>query len=584
MPNQCRYDVDRTRRSLQDKALRRIHRWFGNAAALAAGLGLLASTPVCAQTVDGLLVAKGRGIALAGAFIIASDSNGTDVQRVLTDSAGGFTLSLPGAGRYRLRTAMIGWESWTTPPLNLRAGERLRYRMEVPLHAVALRGIVIEADRRCRTNPDTGLAVTRVWQEARKALAAVAWSQRRVHTYRVERFERQLDARSLAILHEQRTPTGGASRGSPFVSQPAIVLSANGYIQPAGGDWDFFAPDADVLLSESFASDHCFFLTRDRERPQDLGLAFQPVRDRRVPDIQGVLWLDHETAALRELEYRYSQLPWPVAPGVSGGRVQFTQLPTGTWIVHHWSIRMPRVGLRATEHVVLAYTEVGGEVTEVLSAGGGPLRAQRPSRLAGSVFDSTTMSPLPDASVMLLGTTHAARTDSGGRFAFPHVPPGTYRITFEHARLDSLGFVPEPQEVAVMPGRGAAATLALPPRDHMRAQLCPESSGEDVAVIAGFVRWADSAEPVAGASVSATWEEIHTATRAAIAMAKARVDVVTDAEGYYLVCGVTPDRAISLRATYGDAQSTPGFLKPTAGQIARRDFRLPAPPRDKTRP
>ena len=86
-----------------------------------------------------------------------------------------------------------------------------------------------------------------------------------------------------------------------------------------------------------------------------IGVAFEPVKQRRDTDIEGVLWVDRESAQLRYLEFRYTPISWR-GRELSGGKVEFHQLPSGAWIVRRWSIRMPtRVG----------YKEYGAEIIRI---------------------------------------------------------------------------------------------------------------------------------------------------------------------------------------------------------------------------
>jgi hypothetical protein len=65
-----------------------------------------------------------------------------------------------------------------------------------------------------------------------------------------------------------------------------------------------------VLLSDTFLADHCFKIEPARWSTRaTLGLAFQPVPERKKPDIKGVLWMDGKTAELRTLEFNYTWLP-----------------------------------------------------------------------------------------------------------------------------------------------------------------------------------------------------------------------------------------------------------------------------------
>ena len=76
----------------------------------------------------------------------------------------------------------------------------------------------------------------------------------------------------------------------------------------AGGS-EFWAPDAGVLLSDSFLDTHCL---RIRAGGSELvGLDFEPVPNRDVADIAGTLWLDPATAELQRVDFRYVNLPVP---------------------------------------------------------------------------------------------------------------------------------------------------------------------------------------------------------------------------------------------------------------------------------
>lgn len=170
----------------------------------------------------------------------------------------------------------------------------------------------------------------------------------------------------------------------PFASIPAERLSAGGYVQTTPEGMFYYSPDAEVLLSDAFLDDHCFRTVDGRGDDAGLiGLAFEPIRGREVPEVRGVLWLDRHSAELRFLEYNYTglPLPWSVPTDDLGGRVEFERLPSGTWIVRRWWIRMPmlqttggRLDNRAAAGafpprttVLAGLREEGGEVAEVVT-------------------------------------------------------------------------------------------------------------------------------------------------------------------------------------------------------------------------
>jgi hypothetical protein len=84
----------------------------------------------------------------------------------------------------------------------------------------------------------------------------------------------------------------------------------------------------------------------DAER---IGLAFRPrdrPRRRDAVHIDGTLWLDAETAALRTLEFEYINPPLRQRGAWPGGQLTFEALPDGSWIVRSWWLRLPQPEIR----------------------------------------------------------------------------------------------------------------------------------------------------------------------------------------------------------------------------------------------
>ena len=68
----------------------------------------------------------------------------------------------------------------------------------------------------------------------------------------------------------------------PFGAIDPDSLARAGYVfgDEAKG-WIFYAPDETVLLSDQFATTHCFRLVREAARPGAIGVAFEPVPQRK---------------------------------------------------------------------------------------------------------------------------------------------------------------------------------------------------------------------------------------------------------------------------------------------------------------
>ncbi|MEM6328012.1 MAG: carboxypeptidase-like regulatory domain-containing protein, partial [Bacteroidota bacterium] len=129
-----------------------------------------------------------------------------------------------------------------------------------------------------------------------------------------------------------------------------------------------------------------------------------------------------------------------------------------------------------------------------------PLAAQPTGRVVGQVIDAATETPLPGATVTVVGTQLGAATDLDGRFTLSSVPVGTQAL---EARF--LGYDPLIQtDVVVRSGRQAEVVIAL-----------RESAieGEGVTVRAGYFSSIGDVAPVSAVAFSN--EEIRRAPGAA---------------------------------------------------------------------
>jgi len=316
----------------------------------------LLSTPAEAQTIQGQLLDRRTNTPILGALVLLLNESGEEENGFLSNAEGRFLLKGKGPGTFTVRAERIGYETTISEPIHLSEDETFQLRIEVLPAPIALSELEIEGERVCQIRPEDGLGVSRVWEEARKALAAQEWAEReRLHRFTVTFFENLLERSGDQIRSESWEEEGLFER-VPFRSLPVENLHKDGYIQqPNIFSTEYYAPDAGVLLSDLFLDTHCFRLSEDRDNPGLIGVAFEPVKKRRATDIEGVLWVDRESAQLRYLEFRYTPISWRRRK-LSGGKVEFHQLPSGAWIVRRWSIRMPtRVG----------YKEYGAEIIRI---------------------------------------------------------------------------------------------------------------------------------------------------------------------------------------------------------------------------
>lgn len=434
--------------------------------------GLLAlAFPLAAQVVRGAVSEAGSGTPLAGAMVVLFDADGDRVDRVLTDASGGFSTEADRPGRYYVRVDRIGYASLTTDPFDVPVAGTFQ-RIAVPIRPIRLRGLDVAGTRRCEVRPEEGRVTARVWEEARKALQAAAWTQSTgVYRYTLLHFVRDLDRSGDEVLEERQSFKRGSSK-APFVSLPGSELVARGFVQeePDSGTI-YYAPDAEAFLSDAFLDTHC--MGARRGDAGSIGLVFEPVEGRTLPDIEGVLWLDEETAQLDRLEFSYVNVSRSREIGEPGGQVTFTRLPDGTWIVREWWIRMPMmetVGRRRLRR--RGYREQGGVAWRVANRAGEIVLESSTATITGSVQDSISTGPASSATVRVLGTGEEVGIGTDGSFLLPGLTSGLHRLVVRHELLDTLGLPAPVHQVASVLGEMVHVSLRVPTLEDALLEVC----------------------------------------------------------------------------------------------------------------
>ncbi len=385
-------------------------------------------------------------------LLTLTDSAGRVVARGASDEAGAFALAVAAPARITVRALRVGFRPTELAPVELAVGDTVRVRLVLGSEPVRLAAITVRRSDPCRGRDPARRDVAVVWEEARKALTLVGDSVaagRSVAEWL--RYERRLDSTGIAVT-DQEVERARAPSVRPFRSRDAVLLARDGYVLEDEGGVTYFAPDAEVLLSDAFAAGHCFHLVAD-EVTDRIGLRFRPVaEDSRRRDVEGTLWLDRATAELRFLDFAYTGMPLAAAAAEPGGRVEFTRLPDGTWLVSRWAIRMPdlqrvippatrggRIRVVGPSLVLRGVTVVGGEVTAVERDGVVVHRARGAGlevRVRAAVGEAGSEA---GAHVRLVGTDYEATTDIAGVARFPLVLPGRYEVLITDARRQADG-------------------------------------------------------------------------------------------------------------------------------------------------
>ncbi|MHB1224441.1 MAG: carboxypeptidase regulatory-like domain-containing protein [Gemmatimonadaceae bacterium] len=200
--------------------------------------------------------------------------------------------------------------------------------------------------------------------------------------------------------------------------------------------------------------------------------------------------------------------------------------------------------------------------------------------VVGMVTDSTVDRPLADALVQLSLISDpvvgfSVRTDSLGEFEIDSVPPGRYAIGFFHPRIDSLSLREQVLGLDVADSVVTRADLGLPSPATVYAAVCGGDGTE--ALLLGIVRDADTGEPVADGTVTATWSELLLDQRG-LRNQRRIINVRSDSGGRFAMCKLSAEKPVRVQAATGasSAADESGEVELTLepGRAAWRDLRI----------
>jgi hypothetical protein len=430
----------------------------------------LAVAPLQAQVVRGRVTEVNTVMPVPGALVsLLHETDEAAIVSVLTSRAGDYAVRALSPGRYRLAVKRIGVRRFVSAAFDLAAGETRV--LDVPIDAVALTLPEVTVSGLCVTRRRELARIASLWEEARTALEATEISMRdRLIDARIARYAVELDPSSLRVLFDWRSDAQ-VLVAQPFTSLSGDSLSTVGYWRQLPGDSvEYLAPDASALASNAFLRDHCFSLAGTmRNRPDLTGINFVPARDRRLPDINGTIWLDARRFELRLVEFRYTRLPVIPDGNKVGGEVHFARLGSGAWIVDRWFIRMPQVIVPPDDWPRRQLREEGGAVI----AEGVEATAQRAS-LSG-VFRDSTGRPAAGALIRVIGTHRQSVTGPDGTFRFDSLPPGGMSVVAHADGYDALAILAASRRVELRAGRTQRVDFRAPNAASLRREACPAS-------------------------------------------------------------------------------------------------------------
>jgi hypothetical protein len=531
------------------------------------------------QIVRGVVVDRGD-TPVPGVIVLLVDSTSSVVARALSNERGEFRVAASKAGTYRVRTLRIGFRPSGSEPIRLLSGGEVTRRIALSGVQVSLDTMRVVDRTSCRLARDSAAATFAVWEQARTALTAVALTAgTRAITATTVTYERVLD-RNARRVRDQHSQVSTAVVSQPWRSLSADSLRRGGYVVSDADSTTYYAPGLDVLLSDAFIEDHCFRLSSSPD-PQKIGVAFEPVPDRKTSDIAGTLWLDRQSSRLRGLDYRYANVPRAIRADASqsGGDMEFTGLKDGGWVISRWNIRMPvfapeRSTSGLVQYRVAQVLATGGELAVALR-GADTLWARRPLILAGRVVDSLSRTPIPGARVSVQGMQLEDVAARDGSFSIPGLLPGEYMLEVRTPSLDSVSAIHR-VDVAFADST-THLEIAAPSGKQITAMFCGAKTPNGLpGIVVGNVELLGDSILPRNVRVVAEWNDLSLRGGAAgigVEHQMRWLETRVDSHGAYRLCGAPVNTAIVLRTESDVAASAPVTVRiPLNGRLARADL------------
>lgn len=436
---------------------------------------------------------------LSGAVVSVLDSARRVLSLFVADSSGRYAVNVPQAATH-LKIVRIGYQ----PRIIALARQRaVRATLDISMARLPtlLSAIAVNNERVC--SPDADRAGARsLWEQARAGLlATVAARELKPSESTVFSYERVVEPKTGRVIQQTSRRLSGRSTRPYAAALEPTVLAERGYSATDSAGRRYMAPDADVLLDESFATTHCFSVRdADANHQGAIGLAFEPVRSRdALVDVRGVLWLETAVPSIRALDFQFTGTDSAVTIGPADGVLHFRTMANGVSFVDEWKVRLPvseadsrpshlpteldtyRLGSQQLVPLGKVPAQFSRHASYVSESGGVVVSSEWPDGLrwkmpsagiGGTVYEEGSQSPAPCALVILVTSGDTVRANEAGHFLLTPVLPGRYRILATNS-------VPLPSRMATMASddvevqTGAVTTVRLElPRNGGMSPVC----------------------------------------------------------------------------------------------------------------
>jgi hypothetical protein len=336
-----------------------------------------------AQTVRGTVLAPTEAGASFHALLTLTESTSAATLSRIVSTGEPFRVLLPSRGTWRVRAELLGYGTVDTVVV-VRSGGDVELTLLLSPDPLMVDGLTVEVDgSECPAVHDPEKLLS-LWSEARKVLVSATTDS--VETARFQLKVTGGQAHYRTDLAREETPfvtltvdTVWSIGSKPVEVPEARVLLEDGFILPKAESEDlyryqYFAPDAEVILSDLFLSSHCFSRLPLDEAGNFDGLRFEPRKNSPLDyDVAGTIrlprrdtltpyiefhWTEHpRSSAVRAITSGVNQ-PFPLESiravdfeEATGGRIDFANVPNFGWIAYRWQLRTPVVN-RITRSVM----------------------------------------------------------------------------------------------------------------------------------------------------------------------------------------------------------------------------------------
>jgi hypothetical protein len=552
----------------------------------------LAAHLAAAQQVRGIVRDSAANNPLSGVVVSGLDSAGQTAARSITDAAGRFVL-LSASNVRRLHLIRIGYR-----PRDVDVAGRGEVSVNIGMERLppVLNTVHVSGSELCPGSADRGAAF-QLWEQARAGLLATIVARDLKPAMATTLVYESGMSPSDERIHRQKKEVKRGQTTRPFVASAGPSFFAEvGYMTEDPSGRLFNAPDADVLMHESFAATHCFHIqSADEAHAGQIGLAFSPIRGRDdLVDVSGVIWMDSAAPKLRSLDFAYTGLEPAAIQAKAGGYLEFRTMPNGVSFIERWHLRLANMEVTTSSSNpmrrdgrppkrnerfdlrVVEIVEAGGIVLDATWADGEVFQ-DTPSIVSGLVTRRKANTPVAGAVITLAGTSDTAMTDNAGEFEIQAIP-GRYSVVATDTTLRAF-IAPRSERLGVDVAHGAVAPVHMEfaPIGDVVNDICHGQRMRDSSIIlVGYVSRGDNAT-LRNTHVRALWQDDYTQQAMGITVLQREQDATVDDQGRFIVCGVARERVVKLGLRQGDSHLADTTVRPFGvGLTMTVDWRVPS--------